>query len=557
MTSSSDNVNNGPPMSTPSTPPLSVIIPVLHEATDINTLVGHVRALHYPGPKEIVVADAAGDTLAALRPRTAECLDVEGQDVVRVAAPPGRARQMNAGAAHASGDILLFLHADTRLPPDGLVRAAQAMAHTRADGAPRFAAGAFSLRVDSPDPLLRALIRVAALRNRLTRTPYGDQAIFTHAALFRRMGGFAAIPLMEDVEFMRRLRRAGQAICVLDAPAVTSARRWEKEGVVRASLRNIALRALYACGAPPERLARCYRPHTAAPAASSPGGRDPAASSPGGRDPAASSPGGRDPAASSPGGRAPAAPVRPSRRATDCVLFFVKPPVPGAVKTRLAATLGAASAAALYDAFARDMYDTLRGLDATVRVCVAPEHGGGPEQVAAWLGPDAPCHVQNGRDVGERMRHAFDAAFADGFARAICIGSDIPDLPAAIARAGLDALQAGAGGAVLAPAQDGGYFCIGFEAGQFLPETFDALPWSTGQVYALTRARLQRSAAQLVLLPPWRDVDTLDDLRALAARLRAAPASALAAPRTAALLRTLPLDGPRTPSLDGSDPRSL
>jgi rSAM/selenodomain-associated transferase 2 len=164
-----------------------------------------------------------------------------------------RARQMNCGAALASGEILLFLHADTLLPRDGLARTKAAMA----DG--RYAAGAFDLGIRTERRIFRITEKYVALRTRLTRVPFGDQAIFVRKNYFDSIGGYKDIPLMEDVELMRRIRKRGDKIFIIPEQVMTSARRWEKEGVLYCTLRNWALQLSYALGVSPERLARWYK----------------------------------------------------------------------------------------------------------------------------------------------------------------------------------------------------------------------------------------------------------------------------------------------------------
>jgi len=285
---------------------LSVVVPVLHEAHRIAELSGHVAALaaHLPGGAvELVVADGApeADTLAALAAWPADATTDAGTargasrrpsvkeiscgslPVRAVAAPRGRARQMNAGAAVAGGRVLLFLHADTRLPDDAFRAVLRAMGVDvdmdadmgvdmneavpcrrpglagNAISASVARAGAFTLSIDAPGVWFRMVEALANLRNRLTRTPYGDQAQFFRAELFRAMGGYPDQPLMEDVEIMRRLRGAGEPLALLPQRVATSARRWRNEGAVRCTLRNVCLRLLYALGVPAQLLARWYR----------------------------------------------------------------------------------------------------------------------------------------------------------------------------------------------------------------------------------------------------------------------------------------------------------
>lgn len=160
---------------------------------------------------------------------------------------------MNAGAARASGEVLLFLHADTQLPRKAFFVISNAMADARIAG------GAFDLAIDSPRPIFRVMERTASRRSRLTRIPYGDQAIFLRRSVFAALGGYREIPLMEDVDLMVRLRRAGQRIHILPDRVRTSPRRWERDGVLFGTLRNWTLVTLYALGVSPDRLVRFYR----------------------------------------------------------------------------------------------------------------------------------------------------------------------------------------------------------------------------------------------------------------------------------------------------------
>lgn len=226
-------------------PSISIVIPVLHEAHIINRLLGHLSRLPFDGKLEILVVDGApsGDSLQAiLMPR-----------VKKILSPQGRGIQMNAGARNASGDILLFLHADTFLPPKGLAHIAEAMHASSIVG------GAFDLSIDSPSPCFRWIEKAASLRSRITRIPYGDQAIFIKRGYFLELGGFEAFPIMEDVELMHRIKKNGHRIKLLPSRVKTSARRWERTGVCRNTLRNWMLLALFHLGGSPERMYRFYR----------------------------------------------------------------------------------------------------------------------------------------------------------------------------------------------------------------------------------------------------------------------------------------------------------
>jgi rSAM/selenodomain-associated transferase 2 len=168
-----------------------------------------------------------------------------------LASPRGRARQMNAGARAARGDILLFLHADTRLPEGGLGAVSAALDDARVVG------GRFDVRFDSPRPVLRMIAFFMNLRSRASGISTGDQAIFVRREVFETMGGYPDMPLMEDIELSRRLKRRGR-LAALPSRVTTSARKWEREGALRTMALMWALRFLYMVGVSPARLHRWY-----------------------------------------------------------------------------------------------------------------------------------------------------------------------------------------------------------------------------------------------------------------------------------------------------------
>lgn len=236
----------------PPRPRFSVIMPVLGEAAGIGATLDAVgRAARAAGALvEVVIADGdpRGSTLAGLGAPPGGLAEVRG-----IVASRGRARQMNAGAAEARGDIFLFLHADTVLPVDAFSAIEDALARETA-------AGAFALSIDSPRRSLACIAAMANLRSRLLGLPFGDQAFFLPRQAFERLGGFADLPLMEDVDLVLRLRRAGHRPRILPQAVRTSARRWEKQGAVFCTLRNWSLLALWSLGVPAGSLARFYRP---------------------------------------------------------------------------------------------------------------------------------------------------------------------------------------------------------------------------------------------------------------------------------------------------------
>jgi len=225
----------------------SLIIPVLHETSAIREAVDRIRMLDGGETVEIIVVDGdpEGETLRA----------IPDGAVRKLLSEQGRGRQLNRGAEAASGEVLVFLHADTALPTNALTRIGEALSDDTLAG------GAFDLEIDSPRPIFRLIERVASRRSRITRIPYGDQAIFLRRACFRALGGFRELLIMEDIDLMRRLRLSGGRIVILPERAVTSARRWEKEGALYATLRNWVLVTLFSLGIDAKRLARWYRPN--------------------------------------------------------------------------------------------------------------------------------------------------------------------------------------------------------------------------------------------------------------------------------------------------------
>ncbi|MBF0557543.1 MAG: TIGR04283 family arsenosugar biosynthesis glycosyltransferase [Nitrospirae bacterium] len=224
---------------------ISIIIPVLNEASIINRTIDGILDLPFGGKVEVIVVDGS--------PHAETLNSIERQGIKKVVSQAGRSYQMNVGALDADGEILLFLHADTELPRDALEIISSVMRKGE------FVGGAFDLGIESEKPVFRLIEMAASIRSRVTRIPYGDQAIFVRREYFRAIGGFSEVPLMEDVEFMRRIKWAGDKIYIIPKKVKTSARRWEKEGVFCCTLRNWALITLYSAGVPPARLAAFYK----------------------------------------------------------------------------------------------------------------------------------------------------------------------------------------------------------------------------------------------------------------------------------------------------------
>ncbi|MEM7483423.1 MAG: TIGR04283 family arsenosugar biosynthesis glycosyltransferase [Acidobacteriota bacterium] len=218
---------------------LAIVIPTLNEDSSLAETLQNALAI----ADEVVVSDGGSrDGTVAL---------AEGLGARVVSGEPGRGGQLNRGAADTAAEALLFLHADTRLPED----AGQAIRKALSNGA---AGGAFFLAFDTDRPMQRLGERLINLRTRLTRTPLGDQAQFVHRHTFEALGGFRDWPILEDLDFARRLKRHGR-LALLPGPAVTAARRYTGGGTVRTVVRNWLIWILFFCGVSPHKLARLYR----------------------------------------------------------------------------------------------------------------------------------------------------------------------------------------------------------------------------------------------------------------------------------------------------------
>lgn len=224
---------------------ISIVIPCLNESDTIVAALDALAPVRERGTQIIVVDGGSTDRTGELAQPRAD---------LTLTSARGRALQMNAGAARATGDILLFLHADTTLPEkaDALIR--EGLARTGASW------GRFDVTIRGRHPLLGVISRAMNLRSRVTSIATGDQALFVTRALFERAGGYPQIALMEDVALSKTLRRAGAPLCVR-ARAITSGRRWEEHGVLKTMLLMWRLRLAYSLGANPDTLALRYAAH--------------------------------------------------------------------------------------------------------------------------------------------------------------------------------------------------------------------------------------------------------------------------------------------------------
>jgi rSAM/selenodomain-associated transferase 2/rSAM/selenodomain-associated transferase 1 len=418
---------------------LRIVVPVLNEGETLGPRLNALRPLRDRGAELVVVDGGSTDETWAVATAFADRV---------LFAPQGRGSQMNAGAVGSSAEVLLFLHADTVLPP-----AADDLIHRALDRGGQW--GRFDLRIDGSHPLLRPTEHLINLRSRLTGIATGDQAIFIRRKMFERLGGFADLPLMEDVELSRRFRRIGRPARV-SIPVVTSGRRWTTQGVLRTILLMWGLRARYFFGADPRELADRYGySHRPMPAAAG-------------------------------------------------LAILAKAPVPGLAKTRLIPALGAAGAARAQRCFTR------------AAVQMAGQAGLRP--AALWCAPD-PAHPffralrartsidllsQCAGDLGLRMTRAMEHHFAGHpVLPLLIIGTDCPMLAPGHLQQAARALSNH--DVVVIPAEDGGYVLIGMR--KPVPEVFEDIAWSTVDVMEQTRQRLRAVGASWCELEPLWDVD--------------------------------------------------
>jgi rSAM/selenodomain-associated transferase 2/rSAM/selenodomain-associated transferase 1 len=451
-------------------PLVSVIVPVLGDTASLRRALDAVfGTLQGPAGQAVpagsrhaspTASDAAPEVIVSGVPGEVEalaemCRMYPGARAVE--SPPGRSRQMNAGARHATGRWLLFLHADSRLHPGWLTEIA------RADAMPGCSFGCFRFALDDASRAARIVEFGVRQRVRLARLPYGDQGIFVRRAVFDRIGGYADLPIMEDVDLVDRLHRTGRLLAS-DIPVITSARRWHRDGWFRRSATNAALIAFYRAGASPQWLARVY-----------------------------------------------------ARRPPNAVIVLARAPSTGG-KSRLWAEFDGRPDEDLLRALLLDTVEAAAGLDATDIVLASTPSSALAEMSA--LVPRARIIAQRGHDLGARMHAAFEDVCLLGYRAVVLIGSDLPTLPGEVLRSALRRLARGSD-VVLGPSEDGGYFLVGLRRPD--PRVFADIEWSRPDVLERTRRAAAAAGLRVGLVAPWYDVDDVASLRRAAADAERAP----------------------------------
>lgn len=428
-------------------PVLGIVVPTLNESRELPSLLDDLEGLAIPHRVVVVDGGSVDGTVEAARAR--------GVAVHR--APLGRASQLNAGARRLDTPWLLFLHADVRLREEARTALEEWLSQAEPDDV-----AFFRLRLAGDHWFYRFAEGVQRARERLTGLVYGDQGLLLHRSLFESVGGYPSLPLMEDVEIVRSLRRR-TPLQRLPADLISSPRRYEREGRWLAWLRNGLLLTLHLAGVPARILARWYGPEP-----------------------------------------------QPHRADEDRILLvFAKAPVEGRVKTRLARTVGEARATLLYREMGRTVVDQLRGGPYRIVVCHDPPDA--RDEVRAWLGGTGlTFRPQRGAGLGQRMAEAFSWALA-GAQRACIVGTDAPDVGRGIVEEAFSSLDEA--DVVLGPATDGGYYLLALSEAR--PEIFRDVEWSTPSVLDRTVERAKELGLTVRLLDERTDLDTAEDLERL------------------------------------------
>lgn len=431
-------------------PALSIIVPTLDEAEYLPALLTDVQSLE----AEVIVVDGGSSdgTVALARSAGARTLQADA----------GRGSQLRAGASEARGRWLLFVHADCRL--DGAARTAL-VAFLATAGEEEYAH--FDFALDGAGFIHRFIEFGQDIRERWLGLVYGDQGLVVSRSLYAAVGGYPDWPVMEDVGILRRLASRGRRV-PLPATLISSDRRYAEEGGLRRWLRNVMVMTLFRLGVPPRQLARWYRPRRS--------GRHPT----------------HEPEA---GGR-------------RVVGVFAKAPVPGRVKTRLAADIGDRRATEIYRGLGRRTVDALRGGDYRLVVFGTPADSASLESIGAWLGPEGTeIHPQPEGDLGHRLATAVDGALRRAEAIVI-VGTDIPGIDRKTVSEAFSLLREH--DVVLGPATDGGYYLVGLT--RSCPDLFAGIDWSTSRVLDQTLDRIATKGLTVAFTEAKSDVDTVEDL---------------------------------------------
>jgi rSAM/selenodomain-associated transferase 1 len=350
----------------------------------------------------------------------------------------------------ASGDILVFLHADTELPPDAFKILEEYFCREHVN------IGTFHLSFDINHWLLRLYCLPCELDLAFTR--FGDQCIVVRNSFFKSIGGFPDWKLYEDLALIKQARKRTR-IFRFPGRVKTSSRRFLRNGIIRQQLFNVWLTLQYYIGVSTDKLAYKYE-HTVG-----------------------------------------------KKKSVDLIIF-ARFPHAGQVKSRLARSLGAEKAMELYRLCAEHAFGECRKLGGKTQLAVFFDDSEDIEQGIRWVGPWFEVFTQKGDNLGQRLTHALDTRFSHGARKVIVMASDTPDVSEKIIAGAIKSLDNH--DIVIGPCYDGGYYLIGMKKPH--PELFTGIDWGTGQVYLQTMDAIEKKGLRVHELPKLIDIDTGEDL---------------------------------------------
>lgn len=432
---------------------LSIVIPCLNESSQIVTTLNKLQNLRQCGHEIILIDGGSTDDTIDLAKNLVD---------ICIISAPGRARQMNQGAKAASGDILCFLHADT-ISPDSIDKKILNTLNTN-----KTIWGFFNIKLSGNQWQFRAIEWFINKRSCLSNVATGDQGIFVCRETFNELSGFSDIPLMEDIELTKRLKKIKTPACIKNHPLITSSRRWEKHGIIRTVLLMWQLRLRYFLGTPAKTLANAYVTHNKSRAHKS------------------------------------------APHMTDItnkqLIIFIKAPVPGQCKTRLIPYLDAELACEFYKELVNTCFKNITPLsNVDIAIYTTPDINNNFIQNLANTHP-ASLHIQQGNDLGERMHDAIHTSLKN-HDKCVLIGTDCPVLDKPYIDNAFKALDQH--DMVLGPAKDGGYVLIG--ATKINTRLFDNINWGTRLVLEQSLKNNETAGYSTHLLNTLWDIDEPED----------------------------------------------
>jgi rSAM/selenodomain-associated transferase 1/rSAM/selenodomain-associated transferase 2 len=371
-------------------------------------------------------------------------------DVKIIKSTKGRGVQMNAGAEKASGDILIFVHADTFIPDN----AKQLIENEFAN--PNIKIATFRLGFDADHKILNFYSKFSNYESMFTK--FGDQCIIIRKSFYEVLGGFPNWSIFEDVQLLSKARKKSK-IKILDAAVVTSARKFLLGGIARTQIQNAFLFVHYFLGMDQTKIAQSY--------------------------------------------------YSMNIKKKNAIIIFAKYPKHGNVKTRLAKTLGENVATKFYISCASHVFEESLKLKKTIVPFLFYPDQEQSDELKNWAGGKFIYKIQNGVDLGQRMSNAFAEVFKNNFEKVLIIGTDIPDLSSGLINQALSELDKN--DIVIGPSTDGGYYLLGMK--KFHPDLFNNLQWSSEEVLNNTLNIVNQQDLKFSLLPELMDIDTEEDLK--------------------------------------------